>query len=201
MNRMKLVCIAAFVALTVGAGQVNAQDKPVTFGVKAGLNLSTLGGDVDDMKSIFKYQFGITTDIALTENLYILTGLDFQTKGAKYKPESSASIKYNPMYLQMPAHIGYKLSLAPSLKLVVNAGPYIAYGIGGKAKGGDEDLKLFSDEGTLKRLDYGVGGGIGVELGWLSVGGGYDLGLANISDTDGGKIRNRNAYVTVGIKF
>ncbi len=200
MNRMKLVLAVVFAALTIGAGQMNAQDKLVTLGVKAGVNLSTLGGDVDDMKSVFKYQVGVTADIAVTENLYILTGLDLQTKGAKYKPESGTNIKYNPMYLQMPVHVGYKFNLFSDLKLVVNAGPYIAYGIGGKAKSGDESLKLFGDD-ILKRLDYGIGGGIGVELGMFSVGAGYDLGLANISDIDGGKIRNRNAYLTVGVKF
>jgi len=192
--------VAVITVLTIGATQVKAQEKPVTFGVKAGVNLSTFGGDMKNTKSTFKYQVGITADIALTNNLYVLTGLDFQTKGSKYSPKSAPNIKYNPMYLSIPAHLGYKFELLPGTKLVINAGPYIAYGIGGKAKGDGNSEKIFGDN-RFKRLDYGVGGGIGFEFGKFCVNGGYDLGLANVSDVKGNKIKNRNAYLTLGYKF
>jgi hypothetical protein len=105
------------------------------------------------------------------------------------------------MYLQLPATIGYKFDLGGDTRLVLNAGPYIAYGIGGKTKGGEAgSRKLFKDD-IFKRLDYGVIGGIGFEFGRFAVGAGYDLGLANISDVKGTKARNRNAYLTVGVKF
>lgn len=197
---MRLTMVAVITVLTIGATQVKAQEKPVTFGVKAGVNLSTFGGDMKNTKSTFKYQVGITADIALTNNLYVLTGLDFQTKGSKYSPKSAPNIKYNPMYLSIPAHLGYKFELLPGTKLVINAGPYIAYGIGGKAKGDGNSEKIFGDN-RFKRLDYGVGGGIGFEFGKFCVNGGYDLGLANVSDVKGNKIKNRNAYLTLGYKF
>ncbi len=200
MKKIKIVFAAALAVLALGAAQVQAQDKPVTFGIKAGANLSTLGGDLDDSKSVFKYQFGITADIALTDNLYLLTGLDFQAKGAEFKVAEGAKVEYNPIYLQLPATLGYKFDLGSDTRLVLNAGPYLAYGIGGKAKGAGEDLKLFNDE-ILKRFDYGVIGGVGVEFGRIAVGAGYDLGLGNISDVTGTKVRNRNAYLTVGYKF
>ncbi len=200
MNKMRLTMVAVITVLTIGATQVKAQEKPVTFGVKAGVNLSTFGGDMKNTKSTFKYQVGITADIALTNNLYVLTGLDFQTKGSKYSPKSAPNIKYNPMYLSIPAHLGYKFELLPGTKLVINAGPYIAYGIGGKAKGDGNSEKIFGDN-RFKRLDYGVGGGIGFEFGKFCVNGGYDLGLANVSDVKGNKIKNRNAYLTLGYKF
>ena len=200
MNRIKLSLVAVIAALTMGAGQANAQEKPITLGVKAGVNLSTFGGDMKDTKSAFKYQAGITADIHVTRNLYVLTGLEFQTKGAKYHSKSEASIKYNPMYLQLPVHLGYKVRLAPEMNFVVNAGPYVAYGIGGKAKGDGSSEAVFGDN-KLKRLDYGVGGGIGVEFGKLCVNAGYDLGLRNISDMKSFDVKNRNAYMTLGYKF
>ena len=196
MKKIKIVFAATLVALTISAVQVKAQDKPVTFGVKAGVNLSTLGGDLKDSKYTFKYQAGITVDVLLVDHLYLMTGLDFQAKGAKL-----GGVKYNPMYLQLPAMIGYKFDLGANTRLVLNAGPYIAYGIGGKTKGGEAgSQKLFKDD-IFKRLDYGVVGGVGVEFGKFSIGAGYDLGLANISDVKGTKARNRNAYLTVGVKF
>lgn len=196
MNKIGLVLMAAIVALTISTGRVNAQDGPVTVGVKAGVNLSTLDGDVKHTKSVFKYQFGITADIALSNNLYVMTGLDLQTKGTK----SKSDIKYNPMYIQLPAHLGYKFSLSPSVKFVVNAGPYVAYGIGGKVKGDGNNEKIFGNN-KFKKLDYGVGGGIGFEISKLCINGGYDFGLNDISDMKDVKVKNRNAYVTLGYKF
>lgn len=199
-KKFKIVLTATVAALAIGAGQVNAQNKVVTFGVKAGANLSTFGGDAKDMKYAFKYQVGITADVAFTENLYLLSGLNFQTQGGKFKPSSGESVKFNPMYLQLPAHIGYKFDLGSDIRLVVNAGPYAAFGIGGKSKSGGESQKLFGDN-RFKRFDYGVGGGLGVEFGHFSVAGGYDWGLNDINDAEGDKIQNRNAYLTLGYKF
>lgn len=200
MNKMRLTTAIVVTLLTIGTTQINAQEQPVTLGVKAGVNLSTFGGNVNDAKTVFKYQVGVTADIAVTENFYILTGLDFQTKGSKYKPKEGSDIKYNPMYLQVPVHVGYKFELSPDFKLVVNAGPYAAYGIGGKVKGSGVSESLFGDN-KLKRFDYGVGAGIGVEYNRICLNVGYDFGLANISDAKGGKIRNRNAFITLGYKF
>lgn len=194
--KVKIIFTAALIALICSALQVNAQDKPVTFGVKAGVNLSTLGADLKESKYVFRYQAGITADIALCENLYLMTGLDFQAKGAKLD-----GVKYNPMYLQLPVTVGYKFDLGYNTRLVLNAGPYLAYGIGGKTKGGEAgSRKLFKDD-IFTRLDYGVIGGVGIELDMFTVSAGYDLGLGNISDVAGTKARNRNVYLTVGVKF
>jgi len=185
---------------TVFSMETKAQENLITFGVKGGLNLSTFGGDVKNTKSVMRYQFGITADVALTENLYILTGLDLQTKGTKQNPKAQPAVKYNPMYLQLPVHIGYKFDIGSDIRLVVNAGPYAAYGIGGKIRSEGEKLSAFGSD-RLKRLDYGIGGGVGVELRKFVIHAGYDFGLANISDAKGVKIRNRNPFLTVGYKF
>lgn len=200
MNKIKLSSVALLAALIISVSESQAQDKPVTLGIKAGANLSTFRGDLKNTKSAFKYQAGITADIMLWKNIYILTGLDLHIKGAKYEPESEPTVKYNPMYLQLPVHWGYKFTLAPGTRFVINAGPYVAYGIGGKAKNRGDSEKVFGDN-KLKRLDYGVGGGIGLEFGKLCINGGYDFGINNISDIKDTKLRNRNIYMTLGLKF
>lgn len=196
MKNPKIFFASALVALTLGAANLNAQDKPVTFGVKAGVNLSTLGGEMKGSKYTFACQAGVTVDILLVDHLYIMTGLDLQTKGAKL-----AGVGYNPMYLQLPSTIGYKFDIGPNTRLVLNAGPYLSYGIGGKTKGGEAgSLRLFGDE-VFKRLDYGAVGGIGFEFGRFAVNTGYDLGLRNIGGVKETRARNRNVYLTVGVKF
>ena len=200
MNKVKIIWLLIVSAILLGVSAAYAQEPPVQFGVKGGLNLSNFGGDMEDTKAVFKYQFGVTADVAFTENIYLQTGLEFLTKGSKHKPETGTSIKYNPMYLQLPVRVAYKFEIMPGTKLFINAGPYVAYGIGGKIKGGDSKVDIFDDD-RLKRFDYGIGGGVGVEFGKFTVSVGYDFGLANISDVKGTKVRNQNAFITLGYRF
>jgi len=192
--------VLAMAALVICTGSVNAQDKFATFGVKVGANLSSMGGDIKKTDYVFKYQAGVTADLAFSENFYLITGLDFQTKGTKSKPKGSADIKYNPMYLQVPVHAAYKFNVADNTKLVFQAGPYVAYGIGGKMKSQGTKISIFGDD-KFKRFDMGLGTAVGVELGKIVIKGGYDFGLLDVSDISGVKARNHNGYVTLGYHF
>lgn len=194
------VLVLSLILLVEASITVKAQDSPVSIGLKGGINLSDFGGDMKDVKSAIKYQAGITFDIACTENVYLQTGIEFLTKGAKQKPGTGTNIKYNPIYLQVPVHAAYKFNIANDIRLVINAGPYVAYGLGGKIKAGDEKEDFFGDN-RFKRFDFGIGGGAGIEIGKIVFSLGYDFGLANISDTKGTKVRNRNAYASIGFKF
>jgi len=203
MNKTKLTVFAVALAFMSAAGnQTMAQEKPVTFGVKAGASLSSFAGDLKDTKSALRYRVGLTTDIALSNNLFIFTGLDFQTKGVKYASKSGSDVKYNPIYVQLPVSFAYKFDVGHTTKLLVNAGAYAAYGIAGKIKNDPNKDKesIFSKNG-FKRLDYGLLGGVGVEFGKFAVNAGYEYGLPNINHATGPKISNRNPYLTVGYKF
>jgi len=200
-----LIAIALLIGVTA-----NAQDKPLTFGVKAGMNLSNFSGDVDDTSVKIGFNFGITADYALTPELYILTGLEFTMKGSKADGTLEGvkvTEKANPMFLQLPVHLGYKFAVANDTRIVLHAGPYIAYGIGGKLKyeakqsgvTGSVDTDFFGDD-RFKRFDFGLGLGAGVEFGKIGVGLGCDFGLVSLARGDA-KVRTMNAYLTVGYKF
>lgn len=182
---------------------------PVSFGVKAGMNLSEIQKIDDNVKVGFN--IGLTAELALPSSFYLMSGLEFTTKGAKGKevnvvlPAGSnpmtSKITYNAMYLQLPIHVGYKLDLVPGTKLIFRAGPYLAYGVGGKIKWdveGIEDQDIFNDDSN--RFDFGIGGAVGVEfLSKISVSLGADQGLTKIfKDTS---TKNRSAYISVGYKF
>ncbi|MDR2949594.1 MAG: PorT family protein [Prevotella sp.] len=199
MKKMQVVWLLIMALSLFGTSLMTAQILPVKFGIRGGVNLSDYGGDMKDVKSALRYQVGFTADLGLTENIYLQTGLDFLTKGGKYKPETGKEVKYNPIYLQLPVHVAYKMKVAPGTKVVVNAGPYAAYGLGGKAKG-EEKEDIFGKDG-FKRFDFGVGAGLGVEFGILALNVGYDWGLANISEIKDVKVKNKSAYITLGLKF
>lgn len=221
---MKTILKTSLLAIFLLIGVVaNAQEQPLTFGVKAGMNLSNLSGDgVEGTDAKVGFNVGLTVDYALTQDLFLMSGLEFTTKGAKASFSDSyegvnaeMNITINSMYLQLPVHAGYKFDVSEGMKLNLHAGPYVAYGIGGKSKtkikgdiaGRDinlepeGDVDMFGDKGMANRFDFGLGLGVGAEFGKFGVGLGYDLGLTNIAKDSKEKVRNMNAYLTVGYKF
>lgn len=218
---MKTILKTSLLVISLLVGVVaNAQDTPLTFGVKAGVNLSNFGGDVKDSDAKVGFNVGLTVDYALTQDVFLMSGLEFTTKGAKSSYEedfevakASVTETVNAMYLQLPIHIGYKFDVSEGLKLNIHAGPYLAYGIGGKAKikykGDIAGVDLSQENGEVdffgkdraKEFDFGLGLGVGAEFGKIGVGLGYDLGLVNLSRESDYKITNMNAYLSVGYKF
>lgn len=208
--------IVASILLTIG---VRAQDKPLTFGVKAGMNISNFSGDFEDTKAKIGFNAGVTLDFALTNDLYLLTGLEFTSKGAKVNEDTN--LKMNLSYLQLPVHAGYKLTVANGTRVVFYAGPYIAYAADGKwkVKGVEDSVGVFGDEAEaaglkMKRFDFGLGFGVGAEFGQFNAGLNCDFGLVNIADfgmidlEDLGKldassvsVKNMNVGISLGYKF
>lgn len=207
MKKMRLSLLVAMLAIvTVASAQVN-------LGVKGGINMSNFYGDeLDDKNVKIGFNVGLLVDYEFMYNSAIQTGLFFTTKGAKYDGSFegvSGEVSVNPMYLQLPVHYAYKIDVTPGTRVVLHAGPYAAYGVGGKAK-----VKLSSSEGSVesdgidvfgddgfKRFDAGLGLGVGAEFGPFLVDLGWDMGLVNISPVDNGNIKNQSAYLSVGYKF
>jgi hypothetical protein len=204
-----LIIAALFIA--IGA---SAQEKPFTVGVKAGLNLSNMGGDLTGTDDKVGFQIGFTVDYALKNDFCLISGLSLSSKGFKIsnvlidEDYPSGSMTLNPVYLEIPLHVGYKLSVAEDTRLVFETGPYLAYGVAGKAtvKAGSEkeSVNAFSTM-LLNEFDCGFGFGAGVEFGKFAIKLGYDFGFANSSNQDdlseGGKLKNLNGYLTFGYRF
>lgn len=206
MKKMRLVLVVAMLAIVTGA---SAQ---LNLGVKGGVNMSNFyGDDLDDQNVKIGFHIGLAADYEIAYNSAIQTGLFFTTKGAKYSEsigDASADFTVNPMYLQLPVHYAYKLDVTPGTRIVFHAGPYVAYGIGGKSKlsgslgdwDGATEWDVFGDDG-FKRFDAGLGLGVGAEFGPILLDLGWDMGLVNIADSNSGDIKNQNAYLSVGYKF
>ena len=116
--------------------------------------------------------------------------------------------------MDIPVVLKVSVDAGSSVRIFGAAGPYIGVGLTGKWKSveeyqGDEDTDEEkvewgnTDDDHLKRLDYGLTFGAGVEIKAFLVGISYDLGLANISAyTDlETKVKNRVLRITVGFWF
>ena len=208
---MKKVISTIFLLVALSVG-LHAQS-PFTFGVDGGVNLSNSSIDSDggDKKMKIGFKLGLVAEYELQNNFFVQSGLSFTTKGFKYdiwgefQNGSYGEIKttWNQMYLQVPIYAGYKLEILEDTKLVFNLGPYLAYGVGGKctvkAQGQKGKTDVFGDD-RLKRFDFGLGAGAGVEFGSYFAGVKYELGLTDIG-RDNDTARNRNASFTIGYRF
>lgn len=181
------VCAASF------AG-VQAQAK---FGLKAGLNVSSLTGDIEDVKSKIGFNVGGFAELPLASAFSLRPEVVFSAQGAKAEGEGQ-DVSLNVGYLNVPvlgkwtSESGFFAETGPQVGFLLNAKL--------KAEGVDVDMKDF-----YKSIDFGWAFGIGYEFAEnLGVNGRYNLGLANIADSDsdeGGSVKNSVIQVGVFYKF
>lgn len=138
----------------------------VKWDARFGVNFSNVTKDKES-KALPGFLLGVGMDYGFTENWSLQSGLMFSSKGYKYKEEGFKET-IRPIYLDIPILAAYKVDIADNMKFVVNAGPYLAFGLGGKDKehwDGGESYKLFKGEYGWKRFDLGIQYGVGLELG------------------------------------
>lgn len=178
----------------------------VKWDAKVGMNFSNMT-KFDDTKALPGFNLGVGMDYGFSENWSLQSGLMISSKG--YKVMDYAKVR--PIYLDIPILAAYKFNISDNTKFVINAGPYLAFGLGGKCKfdeGGD--YKLFKGEdgedAEYSRFDLGIQYGIGLEIG--------DHYLVNLTGQngfispfdypdgyDGDKPKNMTFSIGVGYRF
>jgi len=110
--------------------------RKTAFAVLGGVNFQNLNGE--DMSGdklendlIVGYHFGVNVQIPVAPEFYFQPGLLFSTKGAK-NTSGSLTSTYNLSYIELPLNFVYKGQLGNGF-FMVGLGPYVAYGVGGKA--------------------------------------------------------------------
>lgn len=159
--------------LTIGLASINAQDN-LRWGATVGMNSSNFS--ITGFDSKIGFHAGVKAEVGLpqiSEGVYLDMGALLTLKGAKIDGGSAASIKFNPYYLEIPVHIGYKYAVNENFAIFGNAGPYLAIGLFGKAKAegdildeyefDDNSTNVFGDD-AMKRFDFGLGLKAGVEF-------------------------------------
>ena len=199
----------------------------MSFGVKAGLNFSTMTNKTDgkkDKDDETKFKPGINVgafaDFELSDMLAVEAGMNVEAKGYKTKHEFKEEItgfkekritKMSLLYVTVPVDV--KLTFG---SFYVLAGPYVGIAVIGKSKTKTEhdndtfkesfDIEFGNDQdkSLYKRLDAGLGFGAGYEINNnLGVRAGYDLGLMNLQpggDKDN-SIKNGSINISATYKF
>lgn len=213
---MKKIVLSAFgIFAAIGAF---AQSSSLGFGIKAGVNFPKYVISSDNFQSEAKptTNFHITgyLDAPLIGNfLSLQPAISLQGKGTKASGvfdfpgvvnDELDKVSQNTMWLEIPVNLVAKFPTGGSSNLFVGAGPYAAFGLGGKNMYDGEEVGdfKFGNDKDLKGTDFGVNviGGYQFGSGFM-IHGGYGIGLSNLSTTDVGNAKIQNRVWTVGIGF
>lgn len=196
---MKKLILSAFLTLvTLGIGA----QSPVSFQVKAGVGMANLyGKNTDDCEVKLANKVGVGMDYAFNQTWSLQSFLNFVSKGSKGEIEGLGRIKMNELYLELPVMMAARIHISDKVQLVLSAGPYIAYGVGGKTTYDIEEKRIPSTTGYITiggkykfdtfgaimkgnigfdRFDAGLAWGVAAEYHRFIFGIDAQLGLAHV---------------------
>jgi len=197
--------------------------------IQGGLNLANITktneGQTEDNNILATFNVGIMHRFKLAPLFDIETGLLFTGKGSKAETyfngdNDYVKTKFNPYYIELPLNLILKIP-AGNGAFFLNAGPYVAMGVAGKAKSevkiltilstSEKNIKFSNDDpftseqddagyDKLKRFDYGLNFGAGVTVQHILFKVNYAAGLAKINSTASDNNANdKNKYQTISI--
>ncbi len=180
---MKKLVLISFLLL---AFQIHAQDKAITFGIKAGANFSNLKLDTgaggltpDGATSIF---IGALADIGVADKLHFQPELQYSIEGAK-----DADITYFNVPLMLKYYLidGFNVQAGPQIGFVLDA------------EGGTDGLKS---------SNFALNIGAAYELpGGFFADARYNFGLSNIAEEEPGfedfTLKTKGFQLGIGYRF
>ncbi len=200
-----------------------ANSQGTSFGIRGGVNFQNINGkdasdnDLDNNLAT-RFHAGIQADIPIAPQFYFQPGLLFSTKGAKQETvilEQTVTSDLNISYLELPLNFLFKPALGNG-HFLLGVGPYLAYGIGGKAKyegrgiSDTQDVK-FENNVTLLEATQAVyvrpfDAGANLFVGYQFGGGLFfqfntQLGLLKINPEYTGLSNDDSAYMNTGFGF
>ncbi len=105
------------------------------------------------------------------------------------------------MYLELPIMVAARFPVSDKASLVINGGPYLAYGVGGKVKYKENDVEVsvdtFGEYFSFKRFDAGLGLGIGFDFGKFVISWDSELGLVDLMDD----LNFKNTCFSLGVAY
>ena len=193
------------------SGGFSLSESSVYYGIRLGMNIATLTGDVfdqngavADLGSKVGLNLGGTVGLRLSDTtpVFLESGLYFTSFGAS-KDKSSITLNY----LELPVLIKYGVQVSDDIALLPFIGPTFRYGLfGGDWKTSGEGKTGSFGDGKFKRADMGIKLGCGAEYNKLYLELGYQFGISNIADWsllngDDASAHNGALFLNLGVNF
>jgi hypothetical protein len=198
------------IAVLATGPNAQAQTQANTAGIKAGLNWTNLrggGADVTDENARIGFHAGVFGRVAPSDAIGIQAELLYSTKGSTYTYNGlllDQEVSFNLGYIELPIFLAIRLADV----LEVHAGGYAGYllssnvSTSGDLGAGSEAL----DRDNFNSMDYGLLGGVGVNVGPAQIGVRYLHGLGELASSDGARVvlgdaRNSagQVYLAIGL--
>jgi hypothetical protein len=148
------------------------------FGLKGGLNLSTITNTEGDVKAGF--HVGALSHIHITPAFSLQPEVMYSTQGVKSSSNSSLSLNYLniPLLLQYNFDNGFRLQ----------GGPQIGFLTSAKAKSGDLSVDVTD---SYKDIDFSIPLGVGyLSNSGLGVDARYNIGITNVVESSSENYKN-----------
>ena len=175
---------------------LNAQAQEAHFGIKAGLNASSLGyNNNSDMQTKTGFNAGLLAHIHTSSEMWAFQPeLYYSQEGAKSKSNSSESTDLG--YLNLPVLIQYMFDNG----FRVEAGPQVGFLMNAKAKAANTSTDI---KNNLKSAVFSVPLGLSyVTTSGLGIGARYNFGISNINkSTYGGTVHSNVFQLDVFYQF
>ena len=171
----KLLLVVALICI---AFNVSAQDdSKIT--IKAGVGIgNVVGSEADGCETALAYKIGAGYEFALSEKFAIEPSLMLSNKSFKIEGISGTIDRF---FIEVPVLAAYKFALNDNLNLVINAGPYLAYGLYGS------DILYYDGSkenvfDSFERFEFGVEAGVKVAFDNIYIGADFSRALSKASD-------------------
>lgn len=204
--------VAAFFAFTASA-QAQIDDMKTRFGIKGGVNFSQLYIDqpeVEDENIKIGLHAGVFMKAPISDFFAIQPELYYNNLGAKvsYNGSSllgiqSGEVRFNLHYVTLPV-----LASITAGPLSFQAGPYVSYLAAANVKDLKRDGSTGSqadlDKSDFNTLDYGLTGGVAVDIQGFQLGARYNYGFREIGNSDfAGRLtdNSKNSAVQLFVGF
>jgi len=196
--------------------------------VQGGLNLAnitkTKDGQTEKNNILPSFNVGILGRLPVADMFSLESGVLLTGHGSKAETyfnggSDYVKTKFNPIYIQVPLNAVVKIPLQEKSNVFFSAGPYAAIGIGGKSRTDSKfgplqsssvkNIEFSNDDpftseqedagyNKLKRFDFGLNFGGGVQFGSVILKANYGLGLTKINSTQSNNnADDKNKYRTL----
>lgn len=162
-RKISLIISIAILAIGSQAQQTITTAGGTSFGLRGGINFQNINGKDENGNKLkndllIGFNMGVNAEIPVAPQFYFQPGLLFTVKGAKTKEkvlDETVNAKVRISYLELPLNFLFKPLLGTG-HLLLGFGPYVALGIGGKAKydvGGSSKTANVKFKNTVKVTD------------------------------------------------
>jgi hypothetical protein len=186
-----IVLLSVSLLSAFGQEQKRSGDRTLTpkIGVKGGLNLTNLYvDDVEDENMKLGFNLGLFAKLPVTQGLSIQPEVLYSVKGSKLTYYlgvlGTNEYRFNLNYVEVP--VLAVISLSKNFNL--HAGGYAAYLAQANIKkvndDGPNDQIADLNEDNFNRFDYGLVGGLGIDVDAVTIGARYSYGLREVGKAD-----------------